>query len=248
MNIIIVDDEIHVQEAISRMITLYYPQARVTGVFNSIKKATEAIHAGNPDVLLLDIEMGKERGFDILNYFPKPSFKVIFITAYQQYAIDAFRFAALDYLLKPVDPDLLVNALDKAADMIDLQNIAVKMDLFMHNMTSTTRSNKKIVLKTASDIHVVNIMDIMYCEADHSYTTFHFADKNRIVVSTTLGYYEELLKDFGFFRIHQSYLLNMHYLSHYEKGEGGNVILKNSTSLPVATRKKEQFLQQLSRL
>lgn len=248
MKLLIVDDEQHARESISQMLALYYPDAKVLGAFSSVPAAIEAIKTQKPDVLLLDVEIGKESGFDILKQFPNPSFKIIFITAYQQYAIDAFRFAALDYLLKPIDPDLLTNALSKAHEVIGFEKLALKIDSFLYNISHHGNDAKRIVLKTASDIHVVNISDIMYCEADLSYTTFYLVDKSTIVVSSTLGEYEELLDNCGFFRIHKSYLLNLNYLKRYEKEDGGQVILKDQTCLPVSKRKKEQFLQQLELL
>jgi two-component system LytT family response regulator len=248
MKLIIIDDESHAREALSLMVELYYPEASVTATFAGIQKAVETIRNTKPDVLLLDMEIGEERGSDILKYFPRPTFKVIFITAYQHYALEAFRCAALDYLLKPVDPDLLVSALDKAADLTGLENLAGKIDIFLSNTSGSDKNTKRLALKTADDIHIVNIRDIMYCEADHSYTIFHLADDTRIMVSNTLGDYEDMLNSFGFVRIHKSYLLNMDYLSRYEKADGGNAILKNNTSLPVSIRKRDQFIQSLSRL
>ncbi|MGZ3885041.1 MAG: LytR/AlgR family response regulator transcription factor, partial [Bacteroidia bacterium] len=179
-------------------------------------------------------------------HFPSPRFKVIFITAYQHYAVQAFRFAALDYILKPADPEVLSQALKKAVDNIDRERLSVKIDSFLNNMDS--KQSKKVVLKTADNIHVISLQEILYCEADRSYTIFYLADKSRIMVSNTLGQYEELFGDYGFLRIHQSYLLNVSYIRRYEKGDGGKIILSDNISLPVATRKKDQLLQLLSRL
>jgi two-component system LytT family response regulator len=159
-----------------------------------------------------------------LKNFPSPAFKVIFITAYQEYAIQAFRFSALDYLLKPVDPDLLSQALKKAHDAIDREKVSLKIESFLYNMDDLSKGKKKVILKTADNIHVVSMQDIMYCEADRSYTHFYLADKTRIMVSTTLGDYEEMFTEHGFLRIHQSYLLNVSYIKRYEKGEGGKAV------------------------
>ena len=248
LKIILVDDEENVREALEQLIQLYHPNFTICASCSSISSATEAIKQHQPDVLLLDIEIGNESGFDIFKHFSQPNFRVIFITAYQDYAVQAFRFSALDYLLKPVDPILLEAALKKASDAIDHEKITLKIDSFLHNMSGLTKDSKKIVLKTSDTIHLVKLRDIIYCEADRSYTTFYLADKSRILVSTTMGEYEELFSDFGFFRIHQSFLLNLDFFKRYEKGDGGKAILTDNMSLPVATRKKDQLLQHLANL
>lgn len=246
LKLVIVDDEENVREALSLMLKLYHPDIQLCASCESVSAAVSAIREHHPDMVLLDIEIGNENGFDIFQHFPQPGFRVIFITAYQQYAVQAFRFAALDYLLKPVDPDLLAGALKKASEVIDQSKVSLKLESFIHNVTNISKNTKKIILKTADTIHLVNIFDIMYCEADRSYTYFYLADKSRIMVSTAMGSYEELFADCGFFRIHQSFLLNLHYFKRYEKGDGGKAILKDNTSLPVATRKKDQFLLKLA--
>lgn len=246
LKIIIVDDEENVREALEQLIHLYHSDITICASCNSLSSAVLAIKQYQPDILLLDVEIGVENGFDIFKHFPEPDFRAIFITAYQQYAVQAFRFAAIDYLLKPVDPDLLNDALKKSGDVIDRKKIALKINSFLHNMNDISKDFKRIILKTADSVHLVNLRDIMYCEADRSYTNFYLDDKSRIMVSHTMGEYEELFSGYGFFRIHQSYLLNLNYFKRYEKGDGGKAILKDNTALPVATRKKDQLLQLLA--
>ena len=248
LKVILVDDEENVREALSAMLDLYHPEVELKASCSSVSSAILEIEKHKPDVVLLDIEIGNENGFDLFKHFSKPTFKVIFITAFQQFALQAFRFAALDYILKPVDPDLLSDALKKATASIDSEKLNLKIDSFLHNMESGSKEKKKIILKTAENIHVVNLSDILYCEADRSYTNFYLVDKSRIMVSNTMGDYEELFKEYNFLRIHQSYLLNLDYLKRFEKSEGGKAILKDNTSLPVATRKKEQLLHRLANL
>ncbi len=248
LKVLIVDDEENVREAIRQLVGLYCPDAVVVAEAESVSAAVKAINTHQPDIVLLDINIKDGTGFDVLKNFPVPKFKVVFITAYQEYAIQAFRFSALDYLLKPVDPDLLSLALKKAQDALDKEKVSLKIESFLYNMDDLSKGKKKIILKTADNIHVVNIQDIMYCEADRSYTNFFLADKTRILVSNTLGDYEDLFAEHGFLRIHQSYLLNVSYIKRYEKGEGGKVILPDNISLPVSTRKKDQLLQLLSNL
>jgi two-component system, LytTR family, response regulator len=248
VKLLIADDEKNVREALASLVNLYSPEIKLVASTDSVSSTVHAIQEHQPDIVLLDIEMKEGTGFDVLKQFPSPAFKVIFITAYQQYAVQAFRFAALDYILKPVDPDQLTESLRRAVDTIDRLKMALKIDSFMYNMDNISKGTKKIVLKTADNIHVANLQDVLYCEADGSYTIFYFLDKSRIMVSNTLGQYEEMFDGYGFLRVHQSYLLNINYIRRYEKGDGGKVILSGEISLPVATRKKDQLMQILAKL
>lgn len=245
IKLLIADDESNVREALASLVKLYCPDAHVVGAADSVSATVRMIGELQPDIVLLDIEMKEGTGFDVLKQFPAPGFKVIFITAYQHYAVQAFRFAALDYLLKPVDPDQLVQSLKKAQETIGREKLSLKIDSFLSNMDG--KQGKKVVLKTADSIHVVNLQDILYCEADRSYTIFYLADKSRILVSNTLGQYEEMFGDYSFMRVHQSYLVNVDCIRRYEKSDG-KIILTGDISLPVATRKKDQLMQLLSKL
>lgn len=248
LKLILIDDEERVRQAIAQLLELYHPECEIVASCSSLSSAIAIIRQNPPDAVLVDVEIGHENGFDIFKAFPKPAFKVIFITAYQQYAIQAFRFAALDYLLKPIQAELLAETLKRADDELQREKLNLRLDAFLHNISSPPKAGKKIVLKTTGSIHLVELKDIMYCEADRGYTNFYLADKSRIMVSTTLGEYEELFEACGYCRIHQSYLLNLTYFKRYDKADGGMAILKDNTSLPVATRKKEQLLQKLSEL
>lgn len=247
-SVIIIDDESHVREAIKGMITRYAAEFKVIADFSKIADALPALKLEQPDVLLLDIEIGNENGFDLFKYFPKPEFKVIFITAFAQYAIQAFRFSALDYLLKPIDPDLLNEALQKTKLTIGNDRNAIKLRSFVHNMGGIPFPKKRIILKTTESIYTVTISDIVYCEAAGSYTSFYLNDKTRILVSHSIGEYEELLENPSFFRVHQSYLVNLDYVKRFDKNDGGKLILKDGQTVPVATRKKDALLEQLAML
>jgi two-component system LytT family response regulator len=196
---------------------------------------------------LLDIEMKDGNGFEVFKHFLSPSFKTIFVTAYQQYSFEAFRFSAIDYLLKPVDPDQLINAVNKAQDHIDKENLSVKIETFLHNMEHAAKG-KKIILKTLESIHIVNISDIVYCEANEGYTMFYLSDRTKILVSRTLREFDEMLADHSFARIHQTFLVNINCIKRYEKGDGGQVVLSNDNCLPVSVRKKEQLMKLLAKL
>jgi two-component system LytT family response regulator len=248
LKLLIADDEENVREAFSHIISTHNPDITLLSATDSVTSTIKSITENKPDIVLLDVEMKGGTGFDVLKNFPEPKFKVIFITAFQQYAVQAFRFAALDYILKPVDPDQLMETIGKASDNIDKEKIALKVDSFLYNMRSMGQGFKKIILKTSNNIYVVNLQDIVYLEADRSYTNFYMTDKSRIMVSSTLGHYEEMFDEYSFLRIHASYLININYIKRYEKGDGGKIILTGDISLPVASRKKEHVMQLLTSL
>lgn len=243
INLLIADDVENIRSSLSEIINLYSSNVNIVATTDSVTSTVKAIQEHRPDIVLLDVEMGDGTGFDVLKQIEKPWFKVIFITAYREYSLEAFRFSALDYLLKPVDPEELIRAINKAADIIDREKLVVKIDSFLHNLENAT---KKIVLKTVDSIHVVQLQDIMYCEADQGYTSFYLSDQSRIMVARTLGYYDELFANHNFIRIHQSYLVNINYIQKYDKSGQGNVVLKDKINIPVSSRKKEHLMKLLS--
>jgi len=245
---VLVDDESGSREVLRGLLQRYFPGIVIAGEADHAQQAYELILEVQPQLVFLDIQMPRGDGFSLLRRFEAVPFEVIFVTSYDQYAINAIRFNALDYLLKPVDPDQLSEALTRAADSLDREKMSLKIESFLFNMDNLAKGQKKIVLKTSSNIHIVNLQDVVYCEADRSYTNFYLADKSRIMVSSTLGQYEEMFEGYGFLRIHASYLVNIDFVKRYEKGEGGRVILAGDIELPVAARKKEYLLQLLSRL
>ena len=248
LKVVLVDDEKNVRAALKRMLELYADNVKLCATCANLSETFEAIKEHQPDVLLLDVEIGSESGFDIFKHYPTPDFKVNFVTAYQQYAVQAFRFSALDYLLKPVNPDLLIDALKKAAEPGNNKKISLNIDSFMHNISGIGKESKKIVLKTSESIFVIKLNEIFYCEAEKSYTSFYLTNSKRIVVSTTLGDYDDLLAEFNFVRVHQSYLVNFDYVSRYDKRDGGHIILTNDASIPVSARRKDHVLEKLNNL
>ncbi|NQV01684.1 MAG: response regulator transcription factor [Bacteroidia bacterium] len=238
---IIIDDEAHMRQALEKLVSQYCPNLKVVARANGVKSGLEAIRNHRPDLVLLDIKMNDGTGFDLLERLDFIDFKVIFITAYDQYAIKAFKFSALDYLLKPVDADDLVEAVNKADQMVT-DEMKDQLDTLTENMQTEDKAKKKIVLKTSDNIHLVKIRDILYCESDINYTRFYLVNGSRIIVSVTLKEYDEMLNGYGFFRVHKSFLINLAHIDRFEKAEGGTVILGNEHRIPVASRKKEQLL------
>lgn len=248
MKILIVDDEKRARETIHEMLRLYTEGYTEIREAEGVETALELIRSYQPDVVLLDIQLKDGNGFDILNKIGDPNFGVIFITAYEEYAIKACRVSALDYLLKPIDPEELQEAMAKARRRLDKEKWTDRLDTFIQNMQGNNRELKKIILKTADSLHVVNIADIVCCEADRNYTTFHLANTQQIVVSKTLGDYEEMIGGGRFIRTHNSFLVNMDHVTRYEKGEGGYIVTNTGKSIPVSVRRKEQVLQYMQNL
>ena len=244
---IIIDDEESVRRTLQKLLKSYCPGVKLVGEAEGVGSGKKAIKKHHPDLVLLDIKMDDGTGFDLLKQLEPVDFKVIFITAYDQYAIHAIKFSALDYLLKPVDPDDLIEAVSKAEKLV-LNELNQQLDALAANMDTHDRLKKKIILKTFDHIHLVNVNDIVYCESDDNYTRFHLANEKTILVSTTLKEYEEMLGEYGFVRAHRSYLVNLGHIETFEKAEGGAIILSNDIKVPVSTRKKDQLLELLDRI
>jgi two-component system, LytTR family, response regulator len=238
---VIIDDIDTIRKKNSEMIFKYCPNVAILAEANSVKSGIEVIKKYMPDLVFLDIEMGDGTGFELLQALQPIHFKVIFITAFQDFAIKAFRFSAIDYLLKPMDPTDLIEAVKKAEESHNKEILDLKFNTLFANI-ERPKDLQKLVLKTADKVFSVNIQDIVNCESDKNYTTFYFVNAPKLVVSTTLKEYETLLSPLGFFRTHQSHLINMLYFDHYVKTEGGAIIMKNKASVPLAIRKKEEFL------
>jgi two-component system LytT family response regulator len=239
---IVIDDVDSIRTKNIDLIKAHCPNIAIIGQANSVKSGISLIKQIVPDLVFLDVEMPDGTGFDLLQMLNPIQFKVIFITGYEDFAIRAFRFSAIDYLLKPLDPTELVEAVNKAQESLNKEVLELKLNTLFSNL-ERPKNLQKLVLKTAEKIYSVNIQDIINCESDKNYTTFYFINAPKLVVSTTLKEYETLLKPFNFFRAHQSHLINMLYFDHFIKTDGGNtIVMKNKNKIPLATRKKEEFL------
>jgi two-component system, LytTR family, response regulator len=244
---IIIDDEAHQRLTIEKMVTRYCPAMDIVAQAEGVRTGVEAIKKHKPDLILLDIKMDDGTGFDLLDQLQPIDFKVIFITAFDQYAVKAFKFSALDYLLKPIDPDELVQAVDKAREIIQ-NDFVTQLENLREHLSMENKTIRRIIIKTFDNIHLVPVNEILYCESDSSYTTINLVNQSRIIASAYLKDYEEILSDSGFFRVHKSYLINLRLIRRFEKAEGGYVILEGDIRIPVASRKREQLLEMFERL
>lgn len=244
---IIVDDEPHIRQTIRKMVIAFCPNVEVIGEANSVETGINAIRNLHPDLIFLDIKLDDGTGFDLLEKLSPIDFKVIFITAWDGYAIKAFKFSAVDYLLKPIDPDELRQAVEKAGKIIQ-HDFNTQLNNLNDHLTNQDKGNKKIIVRTAESIYLLHVNQILGCESSGNYTTIFLEDGRKIIVSNTLKEYEDLLIDFGFFRVHKSFLINLKYILRFDKAEGGCVILENNMKIPVASRKREQLLEMFDRL
>lgn len=220
----------------------------IVGQADSVASGITLIEQLSPDIVFLDVEMPDGTGFDLLQKLQPINFKVIFITGYEDFAIRAFRFSAIDYLLKPLDANDLAEAVKKAEDSLGKEVFEMKLSNLFTNL-ERPKNLQKLILKTAEKIYSVNIQDIVNCESDKNYTTFNFVNGPKLLVSTNLKEYEAMLTPFNFFRTHQSHLINMAYFDHFIRTDGGNtIVMKNKQTIPLSVRKKEEFLVLLENL
>lgn len=246
---LIVEDEINSQELLKELIEQYCEDLEVVAIAGSVKQGLEAVATHQPDMVFLDIELPDGDGFQILENLDKVSFNVIFTTAYDQYAMRAFKFAATDYLLKPVDIEELQDAVNRAIDQRKAGkalNHSSQIDFLLENIRNQSPVLKRIILPTSNGFTVVNPEDILRCESDRNYTFIFLLDKRKILVSKTIKEYEEMLEPYNFFRIHQSHLINLAYLKNYTRGRGGYVELTDGTVLDVSARRKSDFLKRMA--
>ncbi|RLD41842.1 MAG: DNA-binding response regulator [Bacteroidetes bacterium] len=240
---VIVDDESKAREILIEMLKLYCSTVEVVGQAHNVSSAYETIRQLNPDLVLLDIKMPDGSGFDLLNKFEKIDFKVIFITAHEEYAIKAFRFSALDYILKPIDPSDLISAVEKVSGISGINDINEQFKTLKDNFYNGNSSQeKRIVLKTTENIYIISIKDVIRCQSEKNYTYFYFSNRERIIVSKTLKDFDEILTEYGFMRIHRSHLINLSYIDRFDKSEGGFLIMTDGSKVDVSHRKKEVLL------
>lgn len=245
---VVIDDIETIRKKNIAIIKASCPNISIIGQADSVASGVDIIKQLSPDIVFLDVEMPDGTGFDLLQKLKPISFKVIFITGYEDFAIRAFRFSAIDYLLKPLDAGDLIDAVKKAEDSLSKEVFDVKLSNLFSNL-ERPKNLQKLILKTADRIYSVNIQDVVNCESDKNYTTFNFVNAPKLVVSTNLKEYETLLVPHNFFRTHQSHLINMAYFDHFIKTDGGNtIIMKNKTAIPLSVRKKEEFLVLLENL
>jgi two-component system LytT family response regulator len=243
---VLVDDEKNALEMLEWQLQNYCPQVTVAAICNNADDGITAIQQHKPQLVFLDIEMPKKNGFELVQAFANPSFDVIFTTAYNQFALKAFRFAALDYLLKPIDADDLVAAVHRYEKKMLYGNFKQQLDILMQQYNQPNTLPEKISFSTQQAIHFINPAIILYGESDSNYTTLHFIDKSKMVVSKTLKEVEEMLVHYNFYRIHHSYIINLKQVNRYMKIDGGFIEMTNGAQLPISRQRKEELMNILT--
>ncbi len=243
---VIVDDELCFREMIQCLIDDYFPDIRVVAQADNVDDAIRLIEENEPDLVFLDIEIKGGTGFHVLQKLKNREFKLIFITAFNEFAIQAIKFSAIDYILKPINEFEFKAGVERAIREIEKQESLAPLENLLDNYHD--KPGKKLVLRTSQELHVVNIGDIVRCVADNAYTTFYLESGEKIVVSKGLGEYADLLGRFGFIRPHQSHLVNLNYVKKIDKADGGLLVLKDKSTVPVSTRQKQQLIDALSKL
>jgi two-component system LytT family response regulator len=243
---LIIDDENRTRDLIAKMITSFDLGIEAIPIGENVQSGIKAIEDVQPDIVFLDIQMPDGTGFDVLKSVKNKNFEVIFITAHEEFAIKAIKFSALDYLLKPIDPSELKSAVEKAIKAVNDKKEESQFDALQYNIQPNQK--RRLVLKTQESVYVVELDEIIRCEADRNYTSFFLAGGKKILVSKTLKEYETLLTGHNFLRVQQSHLINLDYVDRYDKGNGGSVVMKDGSEVPLSPAKREIFFKILENL
>jgi two-component system, LytTR family, response regulator len=246
MTAILIDDEIKSLNALALLLKKNCAQVEVVATCNDAADALEKINQLQPDLLFLDISMPGKNGIELMQELSTHVPEVIFVTAYDDYMLQAFKFSAVDYLLKPVDETELTEAVNRAFTRISKKKRVEWMEVLMHNMRPQLHAHEiKLCIPSQYGFEVILLQDVIYCEADSSYTRFYLFNKKQVVTSKTIKEYESLLADNLFVRVHRSYLINLRHVKEYRRGDEGTVTMANGQEIKVAKRKKELFLMKM---
>jgi two-component system LytT family response regulator len=245
---IIIDDEEKARVTLVNYLKTYCPEINLLAEADSVESGVDLLNKHQPDVIFLDIMLSDGSGFNLLSRLKHLNFKIVFVTSYSQYAIKALKYSAFDYILKPIDIDELLSVVERLKLIQNAGESAAKMEFLSDTMNRGESDFKKIVLSTHNGIHLVEIDEIIRCEVEDNYTMFYLTNDTRILVSKTLKEYEDLLKDHHFIRVHKSHLVNFKYITKFINNEGGAVVLKNGTEVPVSVRKKDALMQAINTL
>ncbi|ELR71317.1 response regulator [Fulvivirga imtechensis AK7] len=248
LRVVIVEDEKHSRETLKNLLMEFCENIDIVGFGGTVSEAVETIRKSFPDLVFMDIELQTGTGFDVLKELENLNFEVIFTTAFEHYAIKAIKFSSIDYLLKPIDIEELQNAVEKARERKDIKERTQQLQLLMKNIGNIPSDKKKICLATSGGLEFINLQDIIFCEADGSYTNFYIAPDKRLTVSKNLKEYEYLLVDHNFMRVHNSYLINLFEVKRFVKSDGGYILMNNEKQVSISQNKREEFLERMTML
>lgn len=240
---VIIDDEQHCVDRLSRMLSDYHCNIKLTGTYPSVQSGLEGIREAKPDLVFLDVMLKGVSGFELLKQLEQVNFELVFTTADKNFALNAFKFSALDFLLKPVAQEELYATMQKLQYKVDYKLLDHKIDALMHTIDNLKSSAKKIMVPTLEGFTRLDVHDVIRCQSDGNYTRLFLASKQVMVVSKTLKEFEEILSEYNFFRVHNSHLINLNWIKSYHKGKGGYVVLDDDTEIEISSRKKAHFLK-----
>ncbi|MFT3703198.1 MAG: LytTR family DNA-binding domain-containing protein [Agriterribacter sp.] len=248
IKVVIIEDEENSRVLLHNMLNQHFKNIEVLALCSNNEEAKLAINNLQPDLVLTDVELGNTSVFSLFEELSSINFDVIFITAFEKYAIRAIKFSALDYLLKPFSKEDLSEALNHYLQKQKRQQSFQQFETLFHNLRNMQNDSKKIALPTSKGLVVLPVKDIIRCQAEINYTTFFLSTKTKLLVTKTLKEYEELLHDYNFIRVHNSHLINLNHVKNYSRGEGGTVTMSDASIIEVSRRKKDEFLRRLASL
>ncbi|XLD63851.1 LytTR family DNA-binding domain-containing protein [Lacibacter sp. MH-610] len=242
---LIIDDEFQSRNILSKLILQETPEIKLVGQAADTNEAFIAINELKPQLIFLDIMMRDETGFDLLQRFNNYPFDIIFTTAYNEFAIKAFKYNAIDYLLKPVDRDELRMAVTRAKERVNNRHHASpeQMEIFFQSVNGQQAIQNKIAVPTSEGFEIIELDDILYCQSSSSYTYFHLHNKRKLISSYPLKQYDDILSERNFFRAHKSFLINLSHVKLYRKGEGGTIVMSDGEEIEVSRRNKEALIK-----
>ena len=244
INAIIIDDERHSCDALKMLLGKCCQQVHVTAICYSGEEGIRKINELRPQLVFLDIEMPHMNGFQMLQQLPKIDFEIIFTTSYDQYAITAFKFSALDYLLKPVDREELEKAVQRVSKKIN-PPVSQQLEILLQKINQPAITVQRIALPTMQGLEFVPVESILHCSSSNNYTEFFLTNKKKLLVSRTLKEVEDMLADHSFLRVHNSYIVNLNAVTRYIKGEGGYLVMTDGSTIDVSRSRKEMLMQRL---
>ncbi len=248
MRVLIIDNEEQIREGLKKQLKTYCLNVSEIGEADCVKIGSRAIAEFKPDLVFLDVEMDDGTGIELIKQLGPFNFQLVFITAHDKYAINAFKLSAIDFLLKPIDSEDLILAVNKAEKNLKNKTIEHQFQILQESLGSITVNEKKIVLKDNESIYFVKVSDIVHCKAEGPYTEFYLIPQQKIIISRSLKEYEELLEPFGFIRTHHSHLINIKRIVRFDKANGGMLILENKQEVPVSQRKRDQIMVLLNNM
>jgi two-component system LytT family response regulator len=248
MKILVIDNDLKIRTGLVQMLGSLSVQNIEIAEASGVVEGVSSIAQFNPDLVFLDVEMDDGTGFDLLRKLDHFNFQLVFITAHNKYAVDAFKFSALDYLLKPINPEELAEVIDKAQSRIKQNKLQEQLEILTAQLGKQSSAERKIALRDSESVYIVRVADILHCKAEGSYTRIFFTNQSPILLSRSLKDFEEMLSPFQFIRCHHSHLISANAIVRFDKSDGGTLQLTDGTEIPVSFRKKEHIIDFLNRL